>query len=233
MLEVTTGLSGDPGAISREKLLDLFADNPAGQGVDFTPVGLGEVGTRFMDLSGSSTEPGDPLPCDLIVAGSRWLRFRAAGPSLRIAFTTTQAGFDTVLAVYTNRFAPVLVACNDDMLPEVRTSRVAFAAELGVDYWVMLAGKDDVAGGCGLSWSATAGSFEIDPFSWETLGMVDGRFSFRRVVPPGLYQISRGNSLEEFVPLQRLRVRSGLLEFQDPDPVATGARFFRYERVSP
>jgi hypothetical protein len=63
--------------------------------------------------------------------------------------------------------------------------------------------------------------------------MVDGRFSFRRVVPPGLYQISRGNSLEEFIPLQRVRVRSGLLEFQDPDPVAAGARFFRYERVSP
>jgi hypothetical protein len=233
ILEVTTGLSGDPGAVSKEKLVDLSADDGASQGAAFTPVGLGEVGTRFLDLSLSTSEPGDPLPCDLIVAGSRWLCFRAAGPSLRIAFTTTQADFDTVLAVYTNRFNPVLVACNDDMFPGERTSRVAFAAEPGVDYWVMLAGKDDVAGGCGLSWSATAGSFETDPFSWETLGMVDGRFSFRRVVPPGLYQISRGNSLEEFVPLQRLRVRSGLLEFQDPDPVATGARFFRYERVSP
>lgn len=140
----------DLGALSTEKLAELFADDPVGLGAapagrpqpsGSSRVSLGVPGTRVLSFAGSLSEPGDPVPCDVIVTAFRWLRLRATAPGTRIVLVTTNAAFDTVLAVFTNRFAPALVVCNDDLPTGLRNSRVTFPAAAGVDYLVMVAAK--------------------------------------------------------------------------------------------
>jgi hypothetical protein len=43
-----------------------------------------------------------------------------------------------------------------------------------------------------------------------------------------MYQLDRGPTLNTLAPLQRLRVRSGLLDFRDPEPASGEARFYRF-----
>jgi hypothetical protein len=239
LLEVAEATAANLGALSAEKLADLFADDPAEAGVGragrparngFTSVSVGVPGTRFLNLAGSLSEPGDPVPCDVPVSASRWLRFRTATSGVFIGVATTNAAFDTVLAVFTNRFNPVLVACNDDLGIGLPNSQVAFTAVPGVDYLVMVAAKGGGAGACGVVWEATAPDVTADPnpLGLDATGLEDGHFTFRRVVPPGMYQLDRGPTLNTLAPLQRLRVRSGLLDFRDPEPASGEARFYRF-----
>jgi hypothetical protein len=239
LLEVTAATAANLGALSAEKLADLFADDPAPAGAGrngrpgrngITSVSVGVPGTRFLNLAGSLSEPGDPVPCDVPVSASRWLRFRTATSGVFIGVATTNAAFDTVLAVFTNRFNPVLVACNDDLGIGLPNSQVAFTAVPGVDYLVMVAAKGGGAGACGVVWEATAPDVTADPnpLGLDATGLEDGHFTFRRVVPPGMYQLDRGPTLNTLAPLQRLRVRSGLLDFRDPEPATGDARFYRF-----
>jgi uncharacterized delta-60 repeat protein len=235
LLEVAEATAANLGALSAEKLADLFADDPAEAGAGragqpgrhgFTSLSVGVPGTRFLNLAGSLSEPTDPVPCDVLVAASRWLRFRTTTPGTVIRVVTTNAAFDTVLAVFTNRFAPKLVACNDDYRgPQ---SRVDFMAEAGVDYLVMVATKSGASGVCGVTWLAADGVTADEQPGLDATGLEDGHFTFRRVVRPGFYQLDRGATLDTLSPSQRLRVRSGLLDYRDPEPASGEARFYRF-----
>lgn len=236
LLEVTEPDETNLGALSAEKLADLFADDPAEAGAGrpgrqgFTSLSMGVPGTRFLNLIGSLSEPGDPVPCDVLVSASRWLRFRTATPGAVVGVATTDAAFDTVLAVFTNRFNPVLVACNDDLGIGLPNSQLAFPAVPGVDYLVMVAAKGGATGACGVVWEATAPDVTADanPLGLDATVLEDGHFTFRRVVPPGFYQLDRGATLDTLAPVQRLRVRSGLLDYRDPEPASGEARFYRF-----
>jgi hypothetical protein len=169
------------------------------------------------------------VPCDVIVTASRWLRFRAATPGTVIRVATTDAAFDTVLAVFTNRFTPALIVCNDDS-DGGKNSQVTFTAAAEVDYLVMVAAKGAEVGVCGVAWVAAASGVTANdnPLGLDVTGIQDGHFTFRRVVLPGMYEINRGPALETLAPLQRLRVRSGLLDFRDPEPATDNIRFYRF-----
>ena len=67
-----------------------------------------------------------------------------------------------------------------------------------------------------------------NPLGLDATGLEDGHFTFRRVVPPGLYQLDRGATLDTLAPLRQLRVRSGLLDYRDPEPASGEARFYRF-----
>jgi hypothetical protein len=234
LLEVTAESGMELGGLSAEKLADLFAEAPAA--ADSVPVapppGPGLIswsqGTRFLNLANSLSEPGDPMPCDVIATPSRWLRFRTGTAGTFISVSTTNAAFDSVLAVYTNRFAPALVACNDDLGTGSRNSQVFFEAVAGVDYLVMVAAKGGGGGVSGVAWLATAGDGSTEPLGLKGPSLVDGHFTYQRVVPQGLYQLDRGPALRSMAPLQRLRVRSGLLDIRDPDPATGSVQFYRF-----
>jgi hypothetical protein len=237
LLELAATGATELGGLSAEKLADLFANDAPGAGgsselksgrAGFTSVSVGVSGTRFLNLAGSLSEPEDRVPCDVIISASRWMRFRTTAPGTIVRVATTNAAFDTVLAVFTNRFNPVMVACDDDIDAERRNSRVIFTAAAGVDYLLMVAVKGAGAGTCGLAWIATTDDVAVDPLGMDSTGLVDGHFTFRRVVLPGVYQLDRGPALEALLPLQRLRVRSGLLDFRDPQPATGDIQFYRF-----
>jgi hypothetical protein len=238
LLEVAAATDGELGGLSAEKLADLFADDSVGagggraakpSGAGFTSLTLGVPGTRFLNLARSLSDPSDPVPCDVIVTASRWLRFRAEAPGTIIRLATTNAALDTVLAVFTNRFTPALIVCNDNFSGG-RNSQVTFTAAAEVDYLVMVAAKGTEVGVCGVAWLAAASGVTAadNPLGLDVTDIQDGHFTFRRVVLPGVYQIDRGSAMERLAPLQRLRVRSGLLDFLDPEPVTDGTRFYRF-----
>ncbi len=239
LLEVATEAAADLGALSTEKLAELFADDPVGLGAapagrpqpsGSSRVSLGVPGTRVLSFAGSLSEPGDPVPCDVIVTAFRWLRLRATAPGTRVVLVTTNAAFDTVLAVFTNRFAPALVVCNDDLPTGLRNSWVTFPSAAGVDYLVMVAAKGGGTGLCGVGWQSATDDVTADdnPLGLDATGLEDGHFTVRRVVLPGRYQLDRGASLNTLAPLQQLRVRSGLLDFRDPEPATRNAQFYRF-----
>ncbi|KAB2659687.1 MAG: hypothetical protein DVB31_15540, partial [Verrucomicrobia bacterium] len=248
LLEITSGIDAGTAALSANKLEDLFADNPVGpvgaagraaalEGVGrpagFASLALGTANTQFLNLTGATTEPGDPAPCDVIAGGSRWFRFRVR-TACRFALATTNSSFDSVLAVFTNRFALAQIACNDDVLPGGKTSLVVFNAQPEVDYLVAVTSKRGETGACGLTWRTTSGEEADAALQLDAVGVGDdGHFQFRRTVVPGVYDLGRGSGVEAPHPLMRTNVRSGLFLFRDTEPVGGESKFYRLAPAVP
>jgi hypothetical protein len=158
LVEVTA----DPGPVtlSADKLEDLFADD-AGAGVGVVRAGAPRrhaftslsAGSLSFNTKGSFARTNEPVLCGGPGGASRWFRFRFQSPG-EVVFATADASFDTVLGVFTNRSDLKQVACNDDALPGVQGSAVTFTVVPGVDYLVVVDGKQGAAGACTLTWAA-------------------------------------------------------------------------------
>ncbi len=158
LVEVTE--AAGPVTLSADKLEDLFADD-AGAGVglvragqprrqSFTSVSAGSLAFNTL---GSFARTNEPILCGGVGGASRWFRFRFQSAG-EVVMATTNTAFDSMLAVFTNRSDLRLVACNDDVLPGLRNSRVRFTAVPGVDYLVVVDGKQGAAGACSLTWKS-------------------------------------------------------------------------------
>jgi hypothetical protein len=228
-----------PVAFSADKLEDLFLDDLAvGARGGVAPAGLPRrqgftslsAGSLAFNTRGALTSPNDPLLCGGLGGASRWFRFRVAqaGP---VALATTNTAFDTLLAVFTNRFDLTPVACNDDVLPGLRNSAVTFEAFPGVDYLVVVDGKDGDAGACTLSWISGG----AEPLLGEVrfLGLSDGHFRLEQEAANGAWELGRGNTPDQWTPVWRTNVTDGVFRYRDPEPADQPARFYRLAPAAP
>ncbi len=158
LVEVTT--AAGPVTLSADKLEDLFADE-AGAGVGVVRAGIPRrhaftslsAGSLSFNTKGSFARTNEPILCGGQGGASRWFRFRFQSPG-EVVFATADASFDTMLGVFTNRSNLKQVACNDDARSGVQSSAVKLTVVPGVDYLVVVDGKQGAAGACTLRWLA-------------------------------------------------------------------------------
>jgi subtilisin family serine protease len=133
----------------------------------------------------ATREAGEPLHATNFGGKSVWWQWTPATP-VRIAITTEDSTFDTVLAVYTGSALTALteVASNDDedALYGLATSRVEFDAAAGTQYWIVVDGYDGGSGQIRLHLQPTATTvrvFATVPWAAET-GPRNGEFTVTR-----------------------------------------------------
>lgn len=117
----------------------------------------------------ATKESGEPNHAGNAGGKSLWFRWQASANET-MTFETAGSNFDTTLAVYTgaNLSSLSLVASDDDGGPGF-TSRVSFAAQSGVTYWIAIDGFSGVAGNFILRWATPDDDTDDDgmPGSYE------------------------------------------------------------------
>lgn len=226
------------GRPSADKLDDLFTDtellgaalagrhHPEPQS---PPVAIGLPGSQWTDNTGSSRGPDDPEVCVAYTTASRWFRLQFNVPGSNptpVILTTEGSAIATLLAVFTNRFEPKLLACDTAALPERPAALVTIPALRGVDYLVLVDGLDGAEGRIRLNWD---GEEEVPPL----ITLQDGRLLVEMRVVPGDYDWVEGASLGSWQPVLRTNVASGIFRYLDPSPASQPARFFRLAPVVP
>jgi hypothetical protein len=134
---------------------------------------------------GSTSEPGEPVHCNVPGGASEWYAIQAESDGM-LTVDTVGSAFDTVLAVYTDPGDTgtleglVSVACNNDIVPgSDPQSAVTFPCARGVIYFVAV---DGVGGATGM---AVLNYFNARPRS-RILPIPQ----LSRIRPPLLYRLS-------------------------------------------
>ncbi|MCC6235104.1 MAG: hypothetical protein IT580_20845, partial [Verrucomicrobiales bacterium] len=227
------------GALSADKLEDLFGpdessglqtkavphSNPRhGPGLAASPpVAIGLPGSQWTDNSQSSRGDEDPTVCQAIAIASRWFRFRfnvPGGPGTTVRLSTEGTEGPALVAVFTNRAALRLVACDLAHPPAQPAASVQFLAQRGVDYLVLVDTPSGRQGPIKLNWNGE----ETAP---PLVTLRDGRLFVELRVAPALYAWQRGSALGAWETLWRTNLPGGVFQYTDPDPATDAVRFFR------
>lgn len=231
-LEIADRGDNSAGA-SVDKLADLFLDDEGGVArglLSLRPrsaggVGVGLPGGQWTDNSESTRSPDDPVVCDVATSATRWFRLRLNVPAVDpFVLHTEGSEIPAFLAVFTNRTALTLLACDAAAMPTKPAAKVTFAARSGVDYLVLVDGVDGATGRIRLNWVLE----EVPvPSQRPDLKFEGGRFSIRMFPLPGTYDWQVGGALSSFATLFRTNLTVGDFRYIDPDPPSAAAKFFR------
>lgn len=222
LVEVVSG----PAAPARDKFEDLFDDplnggavlqGPGGSG--FTSVAPGLPGWRDTTNEGATRSPEDPLIFGEVGGASLWFRFRSTVTGW-MHLSTEGSAIPTVLGVYTNRFA-LSVVTESRPVPPRSHAEVVFGAFAGEDYLVMIDGVNGARGPVRLAYSAELA--EVRP---PVMGLSPAGFSLEMVVPPGTYEILRGDAMSRLSSVATTNVTGGVLRFFDAGASDRPRRFY-------
>jgi Ca2+-binding RTX toxin-like protein len=111
------------------------------ESVPFTANGYAEMNNE--SNAGATTEAGELLTCDGHPFGATvWYKLVVTVPTRVTVETGYNSLLDTVISVYTGSSIASLsrVGCNDDDYTGTTDSRLQFAAQPGVNYWVQVGG---------------------------------------------------------------------------------------------
>lgn len=231
-LEIADRDDNSAGA-SADKLADLFLDDEGGvsrgllsrRPLSAGGVGVGLPGGQWTDNSESTRSPDDPVVCDVATSATRWFRLRLNVPAVDpFVLHTEGSEIPAFLAVFTNRTALTLLACDAAAMPTKPAAKVTFAARSGVDYLVLVDGVDGATGRIRLNWVLEE---EPVPIQRPELKFEGGRFSIRMFPLPGTYDWQIGGAVSSFATLFRTNLTSGDFRYIDPDPPSAAAKFFR------
>lgn len=232
IMEQTEGSFG----LSADKVHDLFNDSEVGLAgsrslhrlaLSGPPVSVGLPGSQYVDNTLSTPSSDDPPVFGLPTSASRWFRLRFDHlPAIRaIRLSTEGSEIPTLLAVFTNRLDLRLVAQDAAELPNKLNAAVWLKPERGVDYLVMVDGRDGRRGRI---------RFNLDNEETQrppACAWVDGNLIMQVIVPDGEYQLDRGATLDAWEPVHRYRVDRGVFHYRESDPSRDPVRFFRLTRV--
>lgn len=225
---VEPGIEVSPTA---DKFEDLFLDDPApgggpglhGQGGVAAQSASG--GWLWVDNTGSSSSPTDPVACNFIGRSTRWFRWRAPYSGWGIEINTEGSEIPATVAVFTNRFNLTSLGCSAAVPGHTPFAKVTLAwVEKGTDYLVMVDGVAGAKGRIKVSWR----NLVDDPWPVE-IGITNGHFFFRRFAGPGWYRLdsTETTGLKPWGNLLISNVTSGVFQFIDPDPASRTMRTFR------
>jgi hypothetical protein len=239
-LEVVDRVENNPG-LSADKLDDLFLDDaPGGAGRSLLSrglraagggVGVGLPGGQWTDNSQSTRSSSDPVVCDVATSATRWFRLRLRVPSADgFSLHTEGSEIPAFLAVFTNRTALTLVACDAAVMPQKPAARVTFPARAGVDYLVLVDGVDGAVGRIRLNWVLEDEQIPVrrPEFSFDA-----GRLVIQMYPLPGLYDWQVGGALTGLQTVFRTNLTVGNFRYMDPDPATAAAKFFWLKPAQP
>ncbi len=239
-LEVVDRVENNPG-LSADKLDDLFLDDePGGAGRSLMfrglnaaggGVGVGLPGGQWTDNSQSTRSSSDPVVCDVATSATRWFRLRLRVPSADgFSLHTEGSEIPAFLAVFTNRTALTLVACDSAVMPQKPAARVTFPARAGVDYLVLVDGVDGALGRIRLNWVLED---EEIPVRRPEFAFDAGRLVIQMYPLPGLYDWQVGSALTGLQTVFRTNLTVGDFRYVDPDPATATAKFFWLKPAQP
>jgi len=239
-LEVVDRVENNPG-LSADKLDDLFlGDAPGGVGRSLLfrglsaaggGVGVGLPGGQWTDNSQSTRSSSDPVVCDVATSATRWFRLRLRVPTADgFSLHTEGSEIPAFLAVFTNRTALTLVACDSAFMPQKPAARVTFPARAGVDYLVLVDGVDGALGRIRLNWVLEDEEIPVrrPEFSFDV-----GRLVIQMYPLPGLYDWQVGSGLTGLQTVFRTNLTVGNFRYVDTDPAAAAAKFFWLKPAQP
>jgi len=228
-------------ALSADKLADLFGEDEFGSTAGFpsgappglallstrpassAPPAVGLPGSQWTDNSDSTRSPDEPAVCDVVTTATRWFRLRfnlPGGVEQPVKITTTGSEIATLLAVFTNNAAPLMIACDRAEPPLITSAEVQIGARRNVDYLVLVDGLDGAQGRIKLNWDGE----ELAPPAVE---IREGRFRVEMRVTPGTYDWQHGSALDTWLDLFRTNVASGVFQYHAPDAANAPAGFYR------
>lgn len=238
-LEVVDRVANNPG-LSADKLEDLFQDDiPGGAGRSLLSrsltaaggVGVGLPGGQWTDNSQSTRSPNDPVVCDVATSATRWFRLRLRVPTADgFSLHTEGSEIPAFLAVFTNRTALQLVACDSAAMPQKPAARVTFPARAGVDYLVLVDGVDGAQGRIKLNWVLEE---EETPLRRPEFSFDEGRLVIQMYPLPGLYDWQMGNGLTGLQTVFRTNLTVGSFRFMDPQPAWDASKFYWLKPAQP
>jgi hypothetical protein len=217
-------------ALSADKLADLFGEDEFGSTAGFpsgappglallstrpassAPPAVGLPGSQWTDNSDSTRSPDEPAVCDVVTTATRWFRLRfnlPGGVEQPVKITTTGSEIATLLAVFTNNAAPLMIACDRAEPPLITSAEVQIGARRNVDYLVLVDGLDGAQGRIKLNWDGE----ELAPPAVE---IREGRFRVEMRVTPGTYDWQHGSALDTWLDLFRTNVASGVFQYHAP-----------------
>jgi serralysin len=158
--------------------------------VPFTANGYAEMNNE--SNAGATTEAGELLTCDGHPFGATvWYKLVVTVPTRVTVETGYNSLLDTVISVYTGSSIASLsrVGCNDDAYSGTTDSRLQFAAQPGVNYWVQVGGYGD-----------QEARFDLW-FDYMTIGPANDDFADARVALGHQTQDTGGATVEAGEPL--------------------------------
>jgi alpha-tubulin suppressor-like RCC1 family protein len=155
-------LVNQPRALSQDKLEDLLStpsglvtSRPPKGGASFT-VSLGTIDYQIVSNVRSTTDLGEPTPCDVIGGASQWITLRGTTNGM-FRIDTIGSSIDTVLTAYRSTNLLFLhtaqVACDNDGAPDGVRSRLWFDAAANTDYLVVVDGANYERGMIQINWA--------------------------------------------------------------------------------
>lgn len=193
----------------------------------------GVSGTVIFSTVGSSTEPGEPIPCGYLGGASQWFDYQADFDGV-LTVDSAESRFDTVVAAYYNNCvlcsttqevlqALVPLACNNDASPLIPTSRMSFSVTNGSIYSVVVDGVNGASGIAKLTYAATRTPLTLT----MPVRNADGRIQFRVNGGKGLMvRVDVSPDLRTFSPVLTNSIPNGGFVFTDSSPAPIG-RYFR------
>lgn len=221
-------------ALSTDKLADLFpettAAGPALQRrtpATALPPSVGLPGSQWTDNTSSTRSLDDPATCQATTSASRWFRLRFNVPgtvTTPVKITSSGSEIATLVAVFTNRFLPTLLACDVAVPTNHPFAEVQIQARRNVDYLVLVDGLHGARGRIQLNW-------EGEELPGPTFGVDNGHFATEIRVVPGVYDWEQTLTVGGWQGLFRTNVESGIFRFADPNPATGTAAFYRLNPV--
>jgi Ig-like domain-containing protein len=220
-------------------IVDKFAQalqaalSPTGQ----TPLGgppprppppvSGYTDTRTFRTVGATKEQGEPNHCGVAGGASQWFFYQAPADGT-LTLNTDGSGFDTVMAVYTNR-GPVIdftnlvsVACDNDSGRNGKTSAVSFSVKKDTLYSVAIDGVGAATGTAQLNYQL------ITPLRFTSWAYNGGRFQLQFVGPAGNdFALQSSTTLTNWTTLLTTNSASGVVSFTDTNSAGAGSRCYR------
>lgn len=236
----------DGGAVAGVASFDKFADaleagqlasgvNPAGAQGALPAAGrlqglaLGASGTTLFHTGESTrSEAGEPVHCGIPGGASQWTALTVDQEGLLI-LDTEGSDFDTVLAAYVDVGSGdglfdglVMIACNNDLAPTSKASRIGFIASPGTLYLIAI---DGVGGATG---TATLHRRLSSPLSLSAIDSSPGdRFRMRVEGAPGTpISIEGSSDLNRWIDVLQATLPSTTTDIND-DFAPDTFRFYR------
>lgn len=225
----------DPRAHATDKLRDLRLDpaRPGGLGLQshrqrepnsFVSPVAGLPGTQVLNNYGSTTEPKEPIRC-VLGGASQWMDIRPQDDGFLVVDTIGSA-IDTLLIVIADDDFGAVLGCDDNEAPDGVRSQLKIPVLKGQQYIVKADGVRGATGIIKINWRLEPA---VDPAAGPTIpALKDGRFSFRRRVPAGRYQIEATENFLDWGVISVTNITTGDLEYLETE-AATGRplRFYR------
>ncbi len=146
--------------LSQDKFEDLLSPPvpdryPPKGGSSFT-VSLGTIDYQIVSNVRSTTDLGEPTPCDVIGGASQWITLRGTSNGV-FRIDTIGSAINTVLTVYRSTNLLYLhtaqVACDDNGAPDGVRSLLWFNATANTDYLVVVDGVNSARGTIHINWA--------------------------------------------------------------------------------